>query len=158
MSPQGVHFELRCPACSWSEQCGPAAAARWLGRAGKVRAGREPEPAILFELLRVTAPRLACPGCGAVGLAAGPAADDEIDWPGPKPCAGCSRPISQERLEAMPGATLCAECQGQEERGGHAGEGEYCPKCGSLMELRLSRAGGITRYAMACTANPPCRL
>ncbi len=31
-------------------------------------------------------------------------------------CEECGRPISQERLEAMPYVRLCIECQGQAER------------------------------------------
>lgn len=32
-------------------------------------------------------------------------------------CARCDRPIAEERLEAMPYATLCIECKRLEERG-----------------------------------------
>ena len=32
-------------------------------------------------------------------------------------CARCGKPITEERLEAMPYATLCIECKRQEERG-----------------------------------------
>ena len=32
-------------------------------------------------------------------------------------CGRCGKPISEERLEAMPYATLCIECKRLEERG-----------------------------------------
>jgi hypothetical protein len=152
------YLELRCRACSWRDLCGPEAVAAWLRKAKKLRAGRQPEQEILYEVFCATAGQLACPKCGAVGLVASPAPDDRADWPEARLCESCSKPIPKERLQALPGATRCAACQRDEEVGRASGEAEYCPRCGALMELRLSRSGGLTRYAMACTANPPCRL
>jgi hypothetical protein len=37
-------------------------------------------------------------------------------------------------------------------------EPEYCPHCGSLVELRTTRGSGITRDRRFCTGNPSCRL
>ena len=34
----------------------------------------------------------------------------------------------------------------------------FCPRCGSLVEIRVSRGSGITRYRRFCTGDPPCRL
>jgi predicted RNA-binding Zn-ribbon protein involved in translation (DUF1610 family) len=112
----------------------------------------------MYEVFRATADKFACPECRHVGLSAAPAPDDGTDWPDARDCASCGKPISQERLEAVPGATLCAACQRDEELGRARTEIEYCPRCGAPMELRLSRAGGLTRYVLACTASPPCRL
>ncbi len=156
MPPSREACEIRCPACSWSEVCGPREVARWLVQARKARAGREPEWDVMVEVFRATGPALTCPRCGAQGLAVGPPREDEEDWP-EVTCARCSRPIPKERLEALPGATRCAACQRVEESGGEPGSREYCPKCGSPMVLRLARSSGTARYVMVCTGNPPCR-
>jgi predicted RNA-binding Zn-ribbon protein involved in translation (DUF1610 family) len=152
------YVELRCPRCPWAEVCGPGDVARWLRQARKLRAESNPEPQILHELLRATAGQLTCPECGHTGLAAGPAPEDLTAWPGDALCTACGKTIPPERLEAVPGATLCADCQRAEESGRPNVEVEYCPKCGAPMELRAKRSGGLTRYAMVCTADPPCRL
>ena len=152
------YVELRCPRCAWAEVCGPGEVARWLRQARKLRAQSEPEWEILYELLRATSAQLACPECGTRGLAVGPAPEDLTAWPGDVVCKACGKSISRERLEAVPGAALCAGCQRAEETGRPNVEVEYCPKCGAPMELRPKRSGGITRYVMTCTADPPCRL
>ena len=150
------YVELRCRECSWTEVCGPGDVARWLRAARKLRASSQPEWEVLCELLRSAAGQLTCPECGAVGLVVGPARDD-ADWPELRRCSACGKTIGRERLEALPDATLCAACQRAEEAGHPQEEIEYCPKCGAPMQLRPTRAGGITRYVMACTAEPPCR-
>lgn len=147
-------IELSCPGCAWSEPCGPTEIARRLAKARKVRPGREPELDVMIEVFRATAPGLACPRCGRTGLALGPA--NQGDWP-EAVCSACSRPIPAERLEALPGTTLCADCQ-REAESGRGQPIEYCPKCGSPLALRTSRSSGLARYVMVCTGNPPCRL
>ena len=37
-------------------------------------------------------------------------------------------------------------------------EPDFCPNCGALVEVRVSRGSGITRYKRVCTGDPPCRL
>ncbi|NLY00472.1 MAG: hypothetical protein GXY83_30625 [Rhodopirellula sp.] len=155
MNDDRDYLELRCPGCSWSEVCGPAAMARWLGHAGKMRPGREPPYDIIKELLRGATGQLECPQCGRMGLLLGPTRDGAA-WADEPICSSCRRPISPERLEAVPGARLCAECQRADERG-LSPEVEYCPRCGWPMQLRLSRSAGISRYVLQCTAIPPCR-
>jgi hypothetical protein len=73
-------------------------------------------------------------------------------------CEVCQAPIPPERLEALAGVKRCVACQGRTEAGVAIEEPEYCPHCGALVEIRLSRGGGITRYRRFCTGNPPCRL
>lgn len=157
MSFNEQYHLLSCPACTWREECGHEGVLRWLRAAHKVRPGREPEPDILYEVFRGSAGQLTCPQCGQRGLSAREIEESDRDWPGSPLCAGCRRPIPRERWEALPGTRLCATCQQREETGGGAEAAEYCPRCGSLMELRLSRSAGLTRYVMTCTANPPCR-
>ena len=123
---------------------------------GKLRRAAAPEPELVAELFRAAARELTCPDCQAVGLAVN-AADDEADWPGAHICQGCGKPIQPERIEALPGAVLCAACQQLDESGGPA-EPDFCPKCGSLMVLRASTGPGLARYRLVCTGSPPCRL
>lgn len=150
-------LELRCPDCGWHETCGLDAIVRRLREAGKLRPGREPEPDILYELFHASASRFTCPACGRQGLLPGPSAEEAAEWPDVVLCASCSKPIPKERLEAIPGTTLCAACQGNEERGLTTDAPDYCPRCGAPMKICLTRSGGITRYVLACTNNPPCR-
>lgn len=158
MTRQVRQLELRCTACSWRELCGPNLVAGWLRRAGKLRAGRQPEPDILYEVLCATVGQLACPKCGKVGLAVGPPGEDLTEWPGPRRCQSCSKPIPKARREAMPHATRCADCQRDSELGRPTEQTQHCPRCGAPLEVRVSRSGGSTRYVLACSANPPCSL
>jgi predicted RNA-binding Zn-ribbon protein involved in translation (DUF1610 family) len=157
MSNRSRYLELRCPACGWRETSGPAAIADRLRKLGKLRPRSEPEWAILEGLMAASAGDVACPECGRRGVGVAPAADPDVKWPDVVACESCGGPIPAERLEVLPGATLCASCQGNEDRGAACGAVEYCPRCGSVMEPRLARGRGITRYVMTCTAAPPCR-
>ncbi|MHC4403864.1 MAG: TraR/DksA family transcriptional regulator [Planctomycetota bacterium] len=157
MTRHTQYVDLRCRRCSWAEVCGPEANAGWLRKAGKLRAGVDPEPEVMVEVLRAAAGKLACPECGHVGLAALPAEEDRLDWSEPQTCASCGRPIPAERLEALPEATLCAACRQDEELGRAKTEIDYCPRCGAPMQLRPTAAGGVTRYVLTCTGVPPCR-
>ena len=118
--------------------------------------------------MRVNAHRLTCDACHQTGLAiigaddGGPlgsrvlAGDD--DWQQAVICQICREPIPPERLEVFPNSIRCAKCQDLADRGAEPVPPEYCPKCGALLEMRVSRGGGITRYKQFCTGNPPCRL
>lgn len=151
------YLQLSCAACSWSELCGPEGMARWLTRAKKLKTDSEADLDVLYEVFQAAALKLTCPECGNMGLATDPIDESDADWPGPIPCSSCGGAISRERLEALPGVSLCTECQGKDERGQTSGPLEYCQRCGAVMEMRLSRSDGLTRYVMACTGNPPCR-
>jgi RNA polymerase-binding transcription factor DksA len=85
-------------------------------------------------------------------------ADEAGEWAQVIVCEICRQPIPDERLEFNPRATRCAACQDAADRGASFAEPEYCPKCGAIVELRVSRGGGVTRYKLWCTSNPPCRL
>jgi hypothetical protein len=151
-----MFLQLRCSACSWSEDCGEDAVARWLRSAGRLRRDQQPELEIMHEILKGIADELFCPDCGHQGLFA-IECPDEVDWPEARRCEGCGQPILAERIAALPDAVLCSRCQQDEESGRAAGEVEYCPRCGAVMELRLSRKPGVSRYVMQCSGNPPCR-
>lgn len=152
------YFEASCPECFWSEMCGPEGMTRHLIAARKLKRTSDLSLAMLAELFLAIAGRLPCPECGRAGLLVKRRSDLDGDWPCARPCTACGKDIPEERLELYPEATLCAGCQGRIDRGEPVGDGEYCPRCGSPMELRLTRSGGLARYEMACSKIPPCRL
>ena len=114
----------------------------------------------MLELLKSHGARLTCDTCGEPGLLidTNPAAADDADWQVAVVCEVCRKPIPDERLDVFPDARRCVDCQNAEEQGRAPIEPDYCPKCGAVVELRVSRGGGVTRYKQACTGQPPCRL
>jgi hypothetical protein len=150
-------IDLRCPECNWSEVCASDRVADWLRAAGRLRSDQLPELEIMHEVLRGISGSLNCPQCGHTGLDVCDADDEDSDWPAAATCEVCSRPIPAERLAAVPDTMVCAGCQQSIERGETVDEVEYCPRCGSVMELRPSRGPGITRYVLVCTGSPTCR-
>ena len=120
----------------------------------------DPPEELVRELLHAHGARLGCDRCRATGLKIGDGAapGDAGDWLEAVVCEVCRQAIPDERLSVMPYAKRCVNCQDAEDRGQAPVEPDYCPKCGSLVELRVNRGGGITRYRRVCTGNPPCRL
>jgi phage FluMu protein Com len=159
---------LACAKCGWRTTCGEDELARRLRTLGLLRRSPHPPTELVSELLRVNIRRLVCDACHHTGLAiieaddGGPllstSADDDGDWQQARICEVCREPISQERLGVLPTALRCAKCQDLADRGAEAAPIEYCPKCGAVLEMRVSRGGGITRYKQFCTGDPPCRL
>ena len=156
-------FELTCRNCGWRTICGTADAAARLRLIGLLRREPDPDEDLLAELLVESAPRMTCPICKEKRLIAtrsdSSVDSDDGDWQTAVLCEVCREPIAPERLEAIPGAKRCAACQGKTEAGQlDDEEPEYCPQCGAIVEVRVSRGGGITRYKRFCTGEPPCRL
>lgn len=152
-------YELLCSNCHWQTVCGFDDAVARLRIIGQLRREKEPEQALVAELLVDSAPRMTCPLCKEKTLSARPAANDDFDdWQAAILCEICRQPIDPERLEAIPNTKRCATCQGKAETGQPVDEPDYCPQCGALVEIRVSRGSGITRYKRVCTAEPPCRL
>jgi hypothetical protein len=154
--PEEPLFELDCEACTWHTLCGTQEIEKRLRLAGHLRRVEKPNAEHVRELLAGVAPQLVCPECGAAGLRMTPY-QEEDDWATARRCEICRQPIPPERLEALPEAKRCLQCQQAEETGKAKTEVEYCDRCGSLLELRVSRRGGLTRYQMFCTGQPPCR-
>lgn len=152
------YLELRCPACRWRETCGPTQIVDRLVSLRKLRPNRVPELEILYELFHAAAPAMACPRCAQAGLTVSNALDDAHAWPGTPDCAACGEPIPRERLEARPNTRLCAACQQLREQGHPVQERDFCPRCGSPMEVRVAGEGDHVRYVLACSARPPCRV
>jgi DNA-directed RNA polymerase subunit RPC12/RpoP len=140
--------------------CGRDDAVARLRLIGLLRREPDPEEELVAELLIDAAPRMTCPLCKEKRLFAQPTDDDSAnDWQAAVLCEVCREPIAPERLEAIPGAKRCAACQGKSEVSQLAEvEPDYCPHCGAIVEIRLSRGSGITRYKRVCTGDPPCRL
>jgi Prokaryotic dksA/traR C4-type zinc finger len=153
-------YELKCRRCGWRTVCGRDDAIARLRLIGLLRREPDPEESVVGTLLVEAAPRMTCPICKEKTLAAAPVESvDEDDWLAARLCEICRQPIPSERLEALPGATCCASCQQKSDTGElRETEPEYCPQCGALVELRMSRGPGITRYKRVCTGIPPCRL
>ena len=152
---------LTCPDCGWRTVCGPAEIASRLRLVGLLRRDGDPEEEILAALLPEAAPRMTCPSCKRIGLIEGEAdeADDDDDWQAAVLCESCRKPIPPERLEVFPNTRRCVACQERAESGEpDPEEPEFCPRCGALVELRVSRGGGLTRYKRFCTGDPRCRL
>jgi hypothetical protein len=78
--------------------------------------------------------------------------EDEDAWGDVRSCERCGATIPAERLEVFPDTRLCVACQQRRDGGADEGEPEYCPRCGSIMRLQLSRKSGISRCVMRCDA------
>ena len=151
---------LTCPQCGWQTTCGEADIARRLRTLGLLKRTAHPPEEMVRELLKSNVGKLRCDQCQQAGLISGDPAevDDEGDWQQAVVCEVCRQPIPPERVEIFPHARRCVECQDVADRGEEPDEPEFCEKCGALVELRVSRGGGITRYKRFCTGSPPCRL
>lgn len=152
------YLELRCPQCRRRETCGPQQIVDWLLKARKLRPNRVPELEILYELFAAAAGQFTCPGCKHAGLDVANALDDVHAFPPAPACAACGLAIEPERVEAIPNVRFCAACQRKRESGRPVEEKDYCPRCGSPMEVRVIQDGARTRYVLGCSARPPCSL
>lgn len=149
---------LSCPNCNWQTTCGEEQIATRLRTLGLLRRAPNPPEELVAELLRSNVSRLSCDQCASIGLLIAPADDRDDDWQQAVVCEVCRKPIPLERLEIFPKAKRCVACQDVADRGEDQDEPDFCPKCGALVELRVSRASGITRYKQFCTGTPSCRL
>lgn len=151
---------LSCDSCGWQTTCGEVEVARRLRKLGLLRRATHPPEEMVRELLDANTAQLACDQCQSVGLVVGDPSEDEEsgDWQQAVVCEVCRQPIPPERVEVFPDARRCVGCQDVADRGEEPDEPEFCEKCGALVELRVSRGGGITRYKRFCTGSPPCRL
>jgi Zn finger protein HypA/HybF involved in hydrogenase expression len=155
-----IAYELQCRRCGWRTVCGLDDAVFRLRLIGLLRREPDPDENVVAALVVEAAPRMTCPLCKEKSLVATPAEDaPDGDWPAAVVCDICRGPIPPERLEALPGVKRCASCQQKSESGQlRESEPEYCPQCGALVEIRMTRGTGITRYKRVCTGIPPCRL
>ncbi|MCA9258883.1 MAG: TraR/DksA C4-type zinc finger protein, partial [Planctomycetales bacterium] len=154
-----ISLQLECPDCHWWTVCGEAEIVRRLRGVGLFRRSPHPPEDLVRELLNSHAGKLTCDRCRQSGLRISETADEgDDDWVVARLCELCRQPIPSERLEFNPDARRCTECQDAADKGKSFVEPDFCPKCGSLVEVRVSKGGGITRYKLFCTGSPPCRL
>jgi len=160
MSVAMLSVQLECRDCKWWTLCGEAEIVRRLRRLGNFRRSAEPPEELVREVLASQGAKLTCDRCRHASLNVRLDAGDDPrgDWQQVVVCELCREPIPQERLEAAPKTDRCVACQDAADRGQSFVEPDYCPKCGALLELRVSRGSGITRYKLWCTGNPPCRI
>ena len=151
---------LTCEQCGWRTISGADDLARRLRQLGLLKRAANPPEELVRELLVSNVARLSCDQCRHVGLIFSDytADEDSGDWQQAIVCEVCRQPIPPERIEIFPDARRCVGCQDVADRGAEPEELEFCEKCGALIELRVSRGSGITRYRRFCTGSPPCRL
>ncbi|TWU28158.1 TraR/DksA C4-type zinc finger protein [Bythopirellula polymerisocia] len=156
---------LLCSQCGWRTVCGHEELASRLRKLGLFRRASNPPADLVDEVLQVNAQRLTCDSCHATGLLIVEADDaslsnrsEQDDWQQAILCEICHKPVPPERLDIFPTARRCVACQDAADRGAEPLAVEYCTKCGALLEMRVSSAGGITRYKQFCTGQPACRL
>jgi hypothetical protein len=150
------NVRISCRACGFVEDESISDMVRQLRAAGILKATSDSSPDVIRALYVASAAKLACPDCEFVGITAREApADDDEAWGQARACEICRAPIPAERLEFLPDARLCAACQAKDERGETSdNEREFCPRCGSVMQLVAGRGQGIARFVMRC---PACR-
>ena len=134
---------LTCPSCNWRTTCGEAEIARRLRSLGLLKRAANPPEELVRELLAANVSQFDCDQCKTAGLVfSEPAeAEDSGDWQQAIVCEVCHQPISPERIEVFPDAKRCVACQDAADQGDEPDEPEFCPKCGALIELRVSRGG-----------------
>jgi len=155
-----LSVNLKCAQCGWQTICGDVEIARRLRLLGLLKRAASPPEELVRELLIANVNRLTCDQCHTSGLVFCEPVDNEDsgDWQQAIVCEVCRKPIPVERVEIFPDARRCVGCQDVADRGAEPEELEFCEKCGALVELRVSRGGGITRYKRFCTGSPSCRL
>jgi DNA-directed RNA polymerase subunit M/transcription elongation factor TFIIS len=146
--------DLVCAACGAREMLSEVDALARLRAAGLFKRAKDPEPELVAELLKTAAASWQCADCGHAGLRVEATRDDfgGEEWGESRACERCKAPIPAERIELFPDTRLCVACQQQSEKGIDDAPAEYCPRCGSIMQLRRSRGAGIARYIMVCPA------
>jgi RNA polymerase-binding transcription factor DksA len=150
-------LSIRCQNCGTRSDLSHADLVDRLHELGFLRREGEPSQELTVELAQsaIADGRWGnCPACGQGHWGATEQeADDAEEWGDARHCQQCGAVIPAERLEVFPNSTLCARCQQQSERGAASDEVEYCPHCGSIMQLKASSSPGAT-YRMHC---PSCR-
>ena len=149
------YLEVVCRSCGHRVVVGLSAMLAQLHSEGLLKRAKDPDADLVRELYTSRVAQLPCPTCHATRLTWQPLDDEDgDDWGTGRLCEVCQRPIPRERLEVFPETLRCRDCQQSAERGEDSAAPQYCPRCGSIMELRLQRGDGLTRYVMYC---PACR-
>jgi RNA polymerase-binding transcription factor DksA len=149
---QRAILTLRCSHCHRREELSLTDLLNRLRELGFLRRGGEPSVELVLEVAQAAIAEGRwgnCPECGHSGWGASESTDDAEDdpalWGDARHCEQCHAVIPPERLEIFPQATRCAKC---EQQGSDADEREFCPHCGSVMQLKAAGS----RYRMYCGA------
>jgi DNA-directed RNA polymerase subunit M/transcription elongation factor TFIIS len=146
------YLRWHCSTCSHVEETPQDALYQRLRGVGVLRRVKAEEARELDYLLQIAGSvkeKLNCPSCGAGNYQPQPATAEKANWGDARQCTGCRAIISPERLEVFPDTTLCPVCQQKAELG-DSGLAEYCPRCGTPMQVRPRRGRGIAAYELAC--------
>ena len=144
-------WEVRCPQCGAATVRAVAGLVELLRAAGMLKREAKPARELVVELVRSQQAKFACRDCAHLGLQMREIDEgNDEEWGFSRRCDACGQPIPAERLEIFPGSRLCVACQGKDERGEAQAAPEFCRHCGGLLQLRLSRRGGLARYELAC--------
>ncbi len=155
MNMHSEWVQLTCPHCRASVMHGVPEMLQRLQSLGMLRRDKQPDADMVAELFRSSVSRMPCGECGRTGLTLASLPDDDDEaWSGKRRCEACNQPIPPERVQLLPSVTLCVACQGKRESGGAIGPAEYCPKCGSVLQLKLRSGDGLAGYRQYC---PECR-
>jgi DNA-directed RNA polymerase subunit M/transcription elongation factor TFIIS len=144
---------VRCTQCQYEAVWGPEAIATRLREMGHLRRDHQPTIEWVEAVAAAVSDQFPCTRCGATGLVWDDVSDDDADFDVEtlaRPCEVCRQPIPRERLEVYRQATRCARCQDQPAQPVDAAD--FCPRCGSVLEVRPRRGAGVARYAQTCPA------
>jgi hypothetical protein len=139
---------VHCPTCDWHAIWGPEAMLQVLRQRGALRREKEPDTALVLQLIEQAASQLSCTACQQTGLQLEPWTADFDDGPLHRPCEICGKWIPDERIEVFPQATRCATCQDKPDDAWS--EDDFCPRCGGHVQARLVGGAAVARYRMAC--------
>lgn len=153
-SPEDFAYVLKCRSCGKEEFVGLTGSVQRLADLGMLRRQKEPDAELILELLSSAVSRMTCRACEATGLELVAAETWDDHFPTAKTCEHCGESILADRLEVFPDAKLCTNCQRREELGDSSEEETFCPKCGSIMQVREVRRV-ISQYQLVC---PVCRF
>ncbi|MDZ4821438.1 MAG: TraR/DksA C4-type zinc finger protein [Planctomycetota bacterium] len=149
-------LRVTCSACQWSNSIDTENQSAWLSRARLLRDTSTVDADLVCELFLGSISKLKCPLCQQSAIYARRIDSDDLEtsddesWGMARRCEVCKQPIAAERIEIFPDTRLCTKCQQTDDRGELPVAREYCPRCGSVMQLRQSTGGGLTRYLMTC--------
>ncbi len=155
MSLPAETYELRCPHCDHQELLEPYEVMTRLIDAKRLKRSADVDWPIAAELFRDLATGFPCEECDRSGLKFGVAEIDDEEWGMARKCNRCQKIIPAERLEAFPDSTLCVACQQASDNGQESDDREFCPKCGSVMNMRQTTRRGLAQYKMQCSSG--CR-
>lgn len=99
---------LTCRACDHKELCHATQMVQRLRQLGMLRRAADPDPDLLGELFASALPKIACAACGETGMFLEEVQDE--GWEDERCCEECGQVIAAERLEILPGTTLCSRC------------------------------------------------